>query len=285
MIFKLLFLLLATNAFAFDKDFTTANDRIPFEFKVMFDSMKIQIKNQADKIKLVGACKELDENLGTLEKEHIFFLMKSEVIKNLLEYKHKKVRSFDVTTFLLQRLNESYEQKKPLLTPFSQWIWRSIIAELELRKASGLITTNSFNAANFKGTKEPEARRFQKYLTYLLPWIDKMDSLEATDFNKLTQEVSWVILSRLSRRSLLFKRFATTATTDTKVTLFNIPQKLLEVHPEDIKRAQSDAVPLTLKEESEKQKTEAVKDVQSATPEDLSPLSEDISKELDKKAP
>ena len=116
-----------------------------------------------------------------------------------------------------------------------------------------------------------------------------MDSLEPPEFNELTKQVSWIILRRLNERSLLFKRFASTATTETKITLFNIPGKLLELHPEDIKRMQSDETPLSLKEESEKEKTEATKQVQDATPDDLSPLSEDISnevsKELNQKSP
>jgi len=113
-----------------------------------------------------------------------------------------------------------------------------------------------------------------------------MDSLTTTEFNDLTKEVSWTILRRLNERSLLFKRFASTASTETKITIFNIPSKLLELHPEDIKRAQNNNAPApTLKEESAKEKTEATKQVQDVTPDDLSPLSDEVSKELDKKTP
>lgn len=112
-----------------------------------------------------------------------------------------------------------------------------------------------------------------------------MDSLSAAEFNNLSREVSWVILRRLNERSLLFKRFASTATTEMKVTIFNIPSKLLELHPEDIKRMQSDETPLTLKEESEKEKLKAREQVQGVTPDDLSTLSDEVSKELEQKAP
>lgn len=286
MIFKLLFpLLIAGSALGFDNDFKTVNDRVPLEFNYLFDSMKISVKSPSEKIQLVGICKELDENLGFIQKEHIFLLMKSEVIKNVLEFKHKKVRSFDVTTFLISRLEEDFGKKQGLLTPFSQWIYRSTIAELRYRESMGLISARSFNPNNFEGAKKTEAQRFSRYLTYLLPWIDKMDSLSAANFNELTKEVSWVILRRLNQRSILFKRFASTATSDTKVTIFNIPGKLLELHPEDIKRAQSNQPDLTLKEESEKAKTEAAKQIQNVTPDDLSPLSDEVSKELEQKAP
>jgi hypothetical protein len=285
LIFKLLVLFIPLISFGFDKDFKTVNDRVPLEFNYLFESMKIGSQSPSDKLKLVGICKDLDENLGFLQTEHIFLLLKSEVIKNVLEYKHQKVRAFDMTTPLLLRIEEDFSKKQSLLNPFSQWIWRSIIAELKHRESMGLITNKSFNPNSFEGAKKLDANRFARYLNYILPWIDKMDSLSAAEFNNLTREVSWIILRRLNERSLLFKRFASTATTETKVTIFNIPSKLLELHPEDIKRMQSDETPLTLKEESEKEKLKAMEQVQGVTPDDLSTLSDEVSKELEQKAP
>jgi hypothetical protein len=286
LIFKFLILLLSfQTVLAFDKDFNTVNDKVPLEFQYLFDSMKLTINKNSEKIQLVGLCKELDQNLGTLQKEHLFFLMKSEVIKNVLEFKHAKIRNFDMTTFLLKRLEEDYQKKQGLLTPFSQWVWRSIIAEMKYRQSMGLISTKSFTPDTFEGTKKLEAQRFSRYLNYLLPWIDKMDSLEASEFNEITKKVSWIILRRLNDRSLLFKRFASSATTDTKTTIFNIPANLLDLQPEEIKRMQSDVPAMTLKEESQKAKTQAMGQVQNVSPDDLSPLSEEVSKELDKKLP
>lgn len=287
MIFKILFIILPfiNQVYAFDKDFKTVNDRVPLEFSHLFNSLKMGIKSPSDKIRMIGLCKELDENLGFLQKDHVFLLMKSEVIKNVLEYNFVKTRQFDMTLLLLERLQNHFKQKGQYLSPFSQWIWRSILAELEHRKKLGLITDQSFRADSFSGAKKLEAQRFSRYLTYLMPWIDQMDSLGAAEFNNLAKEVSWIILKRLNERSLLFKRFATTATTDTKVTIFNIPQKLLELHPTEIKRMQSDEVPLTLKEQSQKEKLEAGQRVQDIGPSDLSPLSDEISQELEKKIP
>jgi hypothetical protein len=261
------------------------NDRVPLEFSHLFASLKQAAATPSQQLAFVGICKELDENLGFLEKNQIYFLMKEEVIKNVLEYQHKKVRSFDVTTFLITRLKEDFEKKSKFLTPFSTWIWRAVIAELEHRSRMGLITNKSFSVASFDGPKKTEALRFERYLKYLLPWIDKMYSMEAIAFNKVTTDAGWITLRRLNARSLLFKRFASTATTDTKVTIFNIPGKLLDLSPQDIKKSQQDLTPVSLKEESEKEKAEAKKHVEGASPDDLSPLSDELAKELDQKAP
>jgi hypothetical protein len=272
-------------AFAFDPDFKTVNDRVPLEFNLLFDSMKETIHSPSEKMQLVEICKTMDDNLGLLQKENIFFLMKSEVIKNILEYKHEKVRSFDITTLLITRLEEDLENKQPLLTPFSRWIWRSIIAELKFRKSLGLISHKSFNVGNFEASKRVMAQRFFRYLNYLIPWIDKMDSLSASEFNLLVKEISWTILRRLNDRSLLFKRFASTSSTGTRTSIFNIPSKLLESKTSPKKESPNEQLHLNLKEASEKEKIQATEQIQNISPDDLSPLSEGLTKELEEKAP
>ena len=279
MIFNLLALLFSFSVFAFNKDFRTVNDRVPLEFQHLFTSMKLEVKTPVEKVQLVAVCKELDDNLAFLPKEHLFLFLKSEVIKNTLEYKFAKVRQFDLTSALVDRLEKDLQKKQKYLNPFATWIWRSIIAELNLRREHGIITQKSFNARTFEGAKLAEALRFEKYLKYLMPWIDRMDSLSAGDFNLLTKEVGWTIFRRINDRSLLFKKFASTAAGDTKISLFNIPQKLLEINPDDIRNIQSERLlPSSLKDEGSREKTEATESVEKATPTDMSPLSGEIDK-------
>jgi hypothetical protein len=271
------------SALAFDKDLTSINERVPTEFNLMFESMKLQIKKPSEKVRMIGLCKDLNENLGKLAKEHIYLLMKTEVIKGLLEYKFPKVRQFDMNTHLISRLEDDFSRKKPLLNPFTRWIWQSILAELNARKEKGLITGSTFNPNQFDGPKRAEAMRLQKYLQFLFPWIDRFDGLSATEFNELVMDISWLILEKINDRSILFKRFAGAAAGETKTVIINIPQKLLDLKVNDIKSMQSDKAPLTLSEKSKLMKAEAESDMEKVTPLDMSPLSDDLAKELDKK--
>ena len=283
MNFKLIFpLILASSAvMAFDKDFKIAQDRVPLEFNLLFESMKLEIKDPNEKLQFVGYCQDLDQNLGFLQKEHIFLLMKSEVIKYVLEYKFSKVRQFDMTTHLIDRLDEGFKEKEKFLNPFSQWIWRSILAELKLRRDRGLITKASFTPEIFDGAKKEEALRFQKYLTYLMPWVDQMDNLSPSNFNALSKKVSWEVLRRLNDHSILFKNFASSAASDTKVTLFNIPSRLSEMHPEEIKRIKQGGSEMTLEERGQQEKTKAQEKMDRVSPQDLSPVSDDVMKKLE----
>ncbi len=276
-------MLIPMSAMAFNKDFKTVNDRVPLEFQHLFTSMKLEVKTPVEKVQLVGICKDLDDNLAFLPKEHLFLFLKSEVIKDTLEFKFAKVRQFDLSVSLIERLEKTLEKKERYLNPFAVWVWRSIIAELNLRREHGLITQKSFNARSFEGVKLAEALRFEKYLKYLMPWIDRMDSLSANDFNLLTKEVGWTILRRINDRSLLFKKFSSTAAGSTKLSLFNIPQKLLELNPEEIKDIQSEKLlPSSLREEGAREKTDAAGEAEKATPVDMSPLSDDIFSEIEK---
>jgi hypothetical protein len=286
LIYKILLLnfllLIQSQAFGFDKDFKIESDRVPTEFGLLFESLKFEIKTDKEKFKMVGLIQEIGENLGILEKEHIFFLLKSEVIKNLLEFKFEKVRQFDVSTLLIERLEQDFSKKEKYLNPFSQWIWRSIIAELNYRRKSGFINNNSFNPSLFQGTKRAEALRFERYLKYIMPWIDKMDSLSSSQFNQFSKEVSWLILERINDRSIFFKRYASTLVTDTKVRLFNIPQKLLDIHPEDFKKIQKgDSNEPDLQEKSQKAKSEAETSLEKINVDDMSPMAEEIIKTID----
>jgi hypothetical protein len=275
-----LFLLFSLSAHSFDKDFTAINDRVPLEFNLLFDSLKLGIKTPSEKLRMIGLCKDLNDNLGFLKKEHIFMLMKTEVIKSTLEYKFNKVRQFDVNNLLITRLEEDFNSKKAYLNTFSKWIWQSILAELNHRKDMGIITSSTFNPTLFNGTKRQEALRFQRYLNYLNPWIDKMDSLDAAGFNQISKEVSWAILEKINDRSILFKRYASTAASDTKVTIINIPQKLLDIKPDDIKKMQKDTMPMSLSELSKLEKAEALKQIDKVTPLDMSTMSDDVAREL-----
>ncbi len=277
-------LIFSQGAFAFDKDFKTVNDRVPLEFNYLFDSLKLMIKTPSEKIRMVGLCQDIDTNLGFLAKEHIFLLMKSEVIKDVLEHRFTTVRQFDISTLMIDRLENQLVTKQKYLTPFSLWIWRSMMAELRHRRDMGLITNKPFTIASFEGEKRKEAERFRRYIDYLLPWIDKMDALDADQFNQLSKEVSWIILRRLNDRSILLKRYSSTATGDTKITIFNIPDRLTNLHPEDIKRMQkNDEEPMTLKEEGMLEKDQAATEVEAITPTDMSTVSDDVAKELEKK--
>lgn len=272
--------LISSVAQAFNKDFTLISDKTPYEFNIMFNSMRGQLKELNDQIKLIGYSEDLNRNLGFLNKEHIFLLMKSEVSRSVLEYRFEKSRQFDITSHLIEKLEKKFAEQERYLTGFSRWIWRSIIAELKHREKLGLITQSSFNPNLFTGEKKTQALRFQKYLHYLMPWVDQMDNLDHQRFNELSLKVSWEVLRKLNDRSLLFKNMSYAQSAEATV-LFNIPAKLQNLTPDKVKELQIQEEHKTLEEQSRQEKAEATEQINQIEASDLSPLSDEIYKKIE----
>jgi hypothetical protein len=288
MLFNFLLILTFTNiSFSFDKNFKTINDRVPLEFNRLFESLRDNISDQKEKIRLVNVCTEIDDNLLGIQKEHIFFLLKSEVIKNVVEHKHKKFSTYPITSGLIIDLEKDLKKKQSNLTPFSNWIWDSVIAELKFRESENLISEKKFDKNNFKGSQKLMAQRFERYTIFLLPWIFNMLNLDPEEFNKLTQKISWNILNKISLRSLLFKKLSSNSFNETQFKIFNIPPNLIELKTEDTVKMQSDVNSRTnsLSEESLVEKNKASLEIQNVSLDDLSPLSDEITKEIEQKSP
>lgn len=277
---SLILLTLCQPVLAFNKDFTVISDKTPHEFNIMFNSMKGQLNTINEQIKLVGFTEDLNRNLGFLEKQHIFLLMKSEVTKSVLEYRFEKTSQFDITSDLIERLEKRLSDNERYLTEFSRWIWRSIIAELKHRQKLGLISERSFNPTLFNGDKKVLAMRFQKYLQYLMPWIDQMENLDHQRFNELTLKVSWEILRKLNDRSLLFKNMSYAQSSESTL-LFNIPPKLQNLTPDKVKALKNLEANPSLHEKAQREKSEATDQINQIDSMDLSPLSDEISKEIE----
>lgn len=289
MDFKLPLLLIlslsSVHVFGFNKDFTTVNDRVPYEFKLMFESLKDQANNKTDQFKLVALSQDLNTNLSPLAKNTIFFLMKSEIIKNVLEYKIPKSRPFTATTGSVQRLLSKWDLNQKSYTSFSRWIIQSVLAELKQADADGLILAGDvIKTQNLSGEKQIKAIRFLRFMKYAASWCDQIENLSAAEFNQLAASVSWVAMDRLNQRALLLKRYASTSQSETTTVTFNIPGELVNLSPSEIKNLQEAPTP-TLKEASEASRQEAKEQTQKLAPEDLSPLSEDIQKKIDQQLP
>ncbi len=284
--FTLLILALTSlQCLGFNKDFTTVNDRVPYEFKLMFESLKLEAKSKADQFKLVAMSQDLNTNLAPLQKNTIFFLMKSEIIKNVLEYKIPKSRPFAPNSANIQRLFAKWEQNQKTYNSFSRWIVQSILAEMKVAEADGLILAGQdLRPGLFTGEKQIKTVRFLRFMKYAAAWCDQIESLNPDEFNKFAGTVSWVTLERINQRALLLKRYASSSQSDVTTMTFNIPGELLNVSPSEIKNLQDPPTP-SLKEASEATRQEAKEQTEKLTPEDLSPISEDIQKKIDQQLP
>jgi hypothetical protein len=219
----LIFLLFSLSAQAFHKDFTLINDRAPLEFRHLFESMKYSLKDLQEQIKLVVLCQHINKGLAPLAKDQTLFLLKSETYKTVLEWNHPPSQ-FQVGSHTIARLQKSLEQNKTIYTPYSQWILRALLSDLETFKEQGLMDLSATQRSSLKGDKALKYQRMQRVLKYSRGWLEQADSLSAKDFNYLTQQVAWRTLERVKERAAMFRRFSSQAIQDNQEMTFNIPE-------------------------------------------------------------
>lgn len=285
-------ILLPTFAFGFNRDFTLVNDRSPYEFKQMFESMKYQLKTPEDQLHMIVLCQHLNKSLASLKKDQVYFLLKSEVFKNALEFGYRYT-SFAPNSFTMKRLKEKLIENDQVYSSFSKWFIKALMADLAPFESDNILDSTLAQRASFIGEKQQKLLKLRKILPYVTPWIEKAYTSSAQDFNGQTLELSWAILEQAHQRALLFQKFARESVNLTQEMTFNIPEKVIKDAGQIIESNQTKpAAPemnLSQRQELEKMRAESqtkkivVDPIQSAEPDSLS---EAIDQKIqDEKAP
>lgn len=214
-------LMLSFPVFAFHKDFKIVNERAPFEFKAVFETLKTASTAPEDQARLIAYAERINSGLGALKKDQVFFLFKSEVHKALLEWKFPESK-FNAGSHTLTRLRSTLSANQALYSPLSQWVIEALVADIDRYGKEGLLEISPNTV--FNEARRQKLLQLQKTLRYTRGWIEMADTNSAVDFNALTLKLGWVILERIQRKSLLLNRHTTTAVADTKELTFNIPE-------------------------------------------------------------
>jgi hypothetical protein len=253
ILFSVLSLSLAS--WGFDADFKIIHTQTPLEFQILFESLKVRLKDPAQQSRLKALCQGINTGLGSLTDYQMMFLLKSEVSKTFLEWS-KSSRPLSVTDLTVKRLENIYQKNQLFYTDFSHWFIEALLSDL---KNKNQLSTS---------------------LPFMSFWVEQLDTLSPQDFNQLTTEASWKVLERLRMKSQFTKKFVTSATKPTLTVIFNIPeaQKALQEGPaspnelNDMNQADPIEPSQTAKEESQKalEQVKNLKPKNAATPEEKS---------------
>ena len=114
-----------------DKFRLKENNNLPHEFKILFESLKNDLKTKEELMRFIYQCNILNQNLKHLKKEQSFLFVKTQIIRHVLESKYTKVQKIKITPQLISKIEMSYVNKKGNLSSFSKWIWQSILTDLK----------------------------------------------------------------------------------------------------------------------------------------------------------
>src|SRR5690606_17759044 len=108
----------------------------------------------------------------------------------------------------------------------------------------------------------------------------QMDNLDHQRFNELSVKVSWEVLRKINDRSLLFNNMSYAQASES-TQLFNILVKLQNLTSDKVKELQLLDQNKSLREKALEERTKATDQINQIEANDLSPLSDEISKELE----
>ncbi len=151
----------------------------PKEFEFVFSRVKHQLNDE----QLISMCEKIESALTNVPKKYVFYLLKSDIYKNILDFEYDSYTpGLSLNKNLLEQVERKFANNQKKYTPMAQWIYRSFISDLDFR----IKAKENLNAAH-------ESK-------FLRPWYKNMKDKTPEEFNSLVDQIA---LSSFQRTFIL----------------------------------------------------------------------------------
>lgn len=248
------------------------SDLIPIEFTFMVDHLKQTKLSDEDLERIISASELINSELAKTPGPNIMFLFKSEIYKGILNNQYMQQNSLlQASTSILESTRHKLKKNNIVYTQFSKWVIESILRDFDPFLKKNFI--NQYQNIKRSNSKEMLlAKRLQKRMKYLAPWLNAIDNMSPEDFNSLCTNIIIDTIERISKKTYYFKTFSGKLESDSEKELLAIPEIKIKRQKEKSPKEKS------LKEEAKNRKEEALKEVQDLDSDDLSAASAEIDK-------
>lgn len=218
---------------------------LPLEFVLLAESINELKLSQEEKDKIADKIKGVNSNLKFLKKEQIFFILKSELYKSILEKEfHSDFKIMKFTNMDISNIEKAYQVNKKDYSPFARWLVESVISDFsELKNYPG------FNNVKLDvPEKDATLNLVRKKLSLLSPWLGAISALKASEFNLRLKKMIVEILSDVELSTGVYKSYLTNKEMDSTdfITINTITNKKLP-----LKQKEEDEEPVKPKSEDE----------------------------------
>jgi hypothetical protein len=201
---------------------------LPLEFVLLAESINELKLIQEEKDKISEKIKLINSNLKFLKKEQIFFILKSELYKSILEREfHNDFRIMKFTNLDISNIEKAYLANKKEYSPFARWLVESVISDFgELKNYPG------FNSVKMDvPEKDVTLNLVRKKLSLLSPWLGAISALKASEFNFRLKKMLFEILSDIEISTGIYKNYLTNTELDSSdfITINTITNKKLPI--------------------------------------------------------
>jgi len=206
---------------------------------------------------VAAACTLINNDVKSMDKVNLLFLLKSEIYKGLLNNQYLSYSdSIQISEVIIKSIEEKFKKYKITYSPFAVWIFESLIKDLAPYRRDNFI--NRFQTVSRTNMKEKAmALELTKALKYISPWVIAIESKTPEEFNETLTLISIDILKLISRKTYFFKEFASKYSANVRDGLFIIPQ--IKIEP----TTNLDAAPDSLDEIKEQKKEKAKETIET----------------------
>lgn len=172
---------------------------LPVEFSYLVESLQQYPLSDKEREEITKEIKELDKLFSLMSKEEVFFVLKSEIYKELLNKPRLAQQSQYYNKKILRTLLDLIEAKIDSYHPFAKWIIIATYADLKQIFDSAYYNTFIVEKKGI-GLKNPNAALIEKKLNLVLPWFEDITGQSPEVFHENLKPVMLSLLAKLNKK-------------------------------------------------------------------------------------
>lgn len=182
---------------------------LPVEFSYLVESLQLYPLQDKEREDLSIVIKALDKVFTQMSKEEVYFTLKSEIYKELLNKPRLTQQSKLYDKKILKNFLEVIDTKIDNYHQFAKWIIFATYSDLKQVFDSPYFNTFIVEKKGI-GLKNPNAAMIEKKLNLILPWYEDIVNQSPEEFHEMLKPTMISILNIILKKSgylLEFSRF------------------------------------------------------------------------------
>lgn len=172
---------------------------LPVEFSYLVESIQQYPLPDNEKENLLKVLKKLDKLFAQMTKEEVFFLLKSEIYKDLLNKPKLTNQSQLYDKKILRKLAELIDNKIDSYHQFAKWIIIANYSDLKQIFDSPYFNTFIVEKKGI-GLKNPNAAMIGKKLNLILPWFEDIINQNPEEFHEMLKPIMMGLLDKITSK-------------------------------------------------------------------------------------
>ena len=185
---------------------------LPVEFSYLIESIQLYPLEDKEREELGKKIREIDQELSELTKEEVYFLLKSEIYKGLLENPRLKNQSIYYNPDILKPLNTIIEVRLEDYHKFAQWLLFAVYSDLSQNFSSPFYNTFIVKKKTGLRLKNKNLIMMQRKFDFVLPWYEEIINSTPEEFHEGLKDTMFHLLDVIKMKMadlIKFSRFDT----------------------------------------------------------------------------